>query len=475
MMPRHCRHYGRFVPVFEGAILSAPNGLEALSEASEMQHCDTLILAGWCIPVEPHGLVLADHAIVIVDGRIVELLPASEARRKYTAGALIERPGHLVIPGLVNAHTHAAMTLFRGLADDLPLERWLREVIWPVEQRWAGAEMVRDGTRLAIAEMLLGGCTTFSDQYFFPEIAAETAVDMHMRAMIGTPVIEVATQWAGSASECINKGAELVHDPYAEHPLVTSCFVPHSTSVVTDQSFSELRVVADQLDKRIQIHLHESAAEIEMAVAGTGKRPVERLTNLGLLNSSLTAVHAVHVTGDEIAAFAESGVSVAHCPRSNLKLADGIAPIQQFLDAGITVGLGTDGAASNNALDMIGEMRSAAQLAKVRAGDATALPAAAALRMATLEGARMLGIERVTGSIEAGKWADLSCIDLNRANSQPVYDPLSQLVYAVHAGQVSDVWVAGRHLVEDCRLTQVDADQIIARSGEWRERIAARR
>ena len=455
--------------------MAPPMPTDRPTKASDMQQCDTLILAGWCIPVEPAGLVLANHAVAVTDGRIVDLLPADEARRKFAAGALLERPDHVLIPGLVNAHTHAAMTLFRGLADDLPLERWLKQAIWPTEKRWAGPEMVRDGTRLAIAEMLLGGCTCFSDQYYFPEIVAETAVDMHMRAMIGTPVIEAPTQWAESATECLNKGADLVHDPYADHPLVSSCFAPHSTASVSDKSFSELRVLADQLDKPVQIHLHESAAEIRASLAETGMRPIERLARLGLLNSSLVAVHAVHVNADEIQHFADSGVSVAHCPRSNLKLADGVAPVHELLDAGITVGLGTDGAASNNLLDMLGEMRTAAQLAKVRAEDASALPAAIALRMATLEGARALGLEKVTGSMESGKWADLACIDLRHLNSQPVYDPLSQVVYAVHTSQVSDVWVAGRHQVEGGRLVQIDSEQILERTTEWRERIADRR
>jgi len=224
-----------------------------------MQPCDTLISAGWCIPVEPHELVLTDHAVAITDGRIVDLLPAGEARQAYEPGVHLERPDHVLIPGLVNAHTHAAMTLLRGLADDLPLERWLKEAVWPVEARWAGPEMVRDGTRLAVAEMLLSGCTCFSDQYFFPEIVAETAVNMNMRAMVGTPVIEFETAWAEDAAQCLSKATDLVHDPYADHPLVSTCFVPHSMSTVSDETFADLRVLADQLDKRVQIHLHESA------------------------------------------------------------------------------------------------------------------------------------------------------------------------------------------------------------------------
>jgi 5-methylthioadenosine/S-adenosylhomocysteine deaminase len=437
-----------------------------------MQHCDTIIQADWCIPVEPHELVLTDHAVVIDDGRIVKVLPAAEVSQRYEAGVLVQRPGHVLIPGLVNAHTHAAMSLLRGFADDMPLERWLVEAIWPIENRFVSAEMVRDGTRLAIAEMLQSGCTCFSDQYFFPEIVAETAVDLQMRAMVGTPVIEFPTAWAGGAAECLSKAADLVHDPYADHPLISTCFVPHSTAAVTDESFTALRVLADQLDRRIQIHLHESAQEIENELKTHGKRPVERLQELGLVNASLMAVHAVHVTDQEIELFADAGVVVAHCPRSNLKLADGIAPIAAYLDAGVTVALGSDSAASNNVLEMLGEMRTAALLAKVRAADASALPAARALRMATLDGAAALGLADSIGSIEAGKWADLACIDLRRINSQPVYDPISQLVYTVQPEQVTDVWVAGKHQVENGALVNIDVDDLLQRTSEWQAKIS---
>ena len=440
-----------------------------------MQPCDTLIVAGWCVPVAPDNLVLANHAVAVNDGKIIELLPATDARQRYRPGVLVERPDHVLLPGFVNAHTHAAMSLLRGIADDMPLERWLSEAIWPIENRWVSAEMVRDGTRLAIAEMLLSGCTCFSDQYFFPEIVAETAVDLHMRAMVGTPVIEFPTAWANGAAECLSKGADLVHDPFADHALISSCFVPHSTATVSDESFTALRVLADQLDRRIQIHLHESALEIENELNSSGKRPIERLKDLGLVNASLMAVHAVHVTDDEIARFADANVVVAHCPRSNLKLADGIAPIAAFREAGVTVALGSDSAASNNAMDVLGEMRTAALLAKARADDATAIPAAQALRMATLDGAESLGLADSIGSIEAGKWADLACIDLRHINSQPVYDPISQLVYTVQPQQVSDVWVAGKHQVDNGTLTRIDVDELLQRTTEWQHRIAGER
>lgn len=437
-----------------------------------MQHCDILIEAGWCIPVEPHGTVLNEHSVAIADGRIVDILPSSDARKKYHGGALINRPGHVLLPGLVNAHTHAAMTLFRGIADDLPLERWLSERIWPIENRWADAEMVRDGTKLAVAEMLLSGCTCFSDQYFFPEIIAETAIELQMRTMVGTPVIEFATAWAENAAECLSKGAELVHDRYADHPLVSACFAPHSTATVSDESFIALRVLADQLDSRVQIHLHESDQEIANELKTHGVRPIERLDRLGLLNASLMAVHAVHLDDNEIAQFADSGIAVAHCPRSNLKLADGIAPITALQNAGATVALGTDGAASNNVLDMFGEMRTASLLAKVQSNNATTLPAARALRMATLDGAESLGLADSIGSIENGKWADLICVDLQHINSQPVYDPLSQIVYAAQSNQVSDVWVAGRHQVENSKLMHIDVNELLRRTTEWQQRIS---
>ena len=311
-----------------------------------MQHCDTLIAPRWCIPVEPAGVVLTGHAVIVMDGRITDLLPLEKALEKYQPSVLVERPDHVLIPGFVNTHTHAAMTLLRGLADDLPLEAWLRDGVWPAEKRWVSAEMVRDGTALAIAEMLSAGITCFSDQYFFPEIVAETAVDLNMRAMVGTPVVEFPTSWARSAEEYLRKGSDLVHDPYVEHPLISSCYAPHSMSALSDESFTELRVLADQLDVPVQIHLHETGAEIAASLRQTGKRPLERLDELGLVNASLLAVHAVHMTDTEVARIAESGVNIAHCPRSNLKLASGIAPIARYRSAGINVAIGTDGAAS---------------------------------------------------------------------------------------------------------------------------------
>ncbi len=440
-----------------------------------MQQCDTLIVAGWVLPVDASDQVLHDHAVAIHEGRIIDILPADEARAAFAPGALVERPTHALLPGLINTHTHAAMTLFRGFGDDLPLERWLRERIWPAERHAVSAEMVRDGTRHAIAEMLMSGTTCFSDQYFFPEVVAETAESLHMRAVVATPVIDFPTAWASGAAECLSKSAELVHDRYADSPLITAAFAPHSTGVVSDESFARLRVMCDQLDSRIQIHLHESAQEVADELRSSGKRPFERLLHLDMVNATLMLVHAVHLNDDEIALCAERGVGIAHCPRSNLKLASGMARIHAMQQAGVVVGIGTDSAASNNELDMLGELRTAALLAKAVAEDATAISAPVALRMATIDGARVLGLDDSIGSLEHGKWADIACVDLQTLNSQPLYDPVSQLVYTTHPDQVTDVWVAGRHLLDGGHLQHVDIDDVFNRSAEWRQRISANR
>lgn len=437
-----------------------------------MQQCDTLIEARWCLPVDARNSMLEHHAVAIQDGRILDILPIADAHRRYDAGATVRRDCHVLMPGLINAHTHAAMTLFRGYADDMPLEAWLREGVWPAERRWVDAEMVRDGTRHAIVEMLKSGVTCFSDQYFFPEVVAEVAVDMHVRAVIATPVIDFETAWARTGADCLQKAADLVHDAYADHALVTTAFAPHSTEVVSDATFQALRVMADQLDRKVQIHLHETSAEIETAVSQTGERPFERLERLGLVNSSMLAVHGVHLSASEIDRMVAKNVSLVHCPRSNLKLASGIARVKSMHDAGLNVALGTDGAASNNVLDMLGELRTAALLAKAIAGDASAVNANRALRMATIDGAKALGLDHETGSLEPRKWADLICLDLARLHSQPVYDPASQVVYTCSAEQVSDVWVGGRHLLDRGHLTASDEREVIERSGEWQARIA---
>ncbi len=436
-----------------------------------MKHCDLLINAEWVIPLDGGERVLEDASVVVTDGRISAIESREKAQSEYQPSATIDRPGHALLPGLVNAHTHAAMTLFRGMADDLPLEDWLKQAIWPAERRWVSAEMVRDGTRLAIAEQLKGGVTCFADHYAYPEIVAETLASQHMRGVVGTPVIDGDSGWAKGASEHLQKASDLLHDPYADHPLVTTAFAPHSCYTLSDASLQETRMLADQLDRKMHIHLHETAQEIEQSIKEHGCRPAERLKRLGLLNSSLIAVHAVHVNDDELRAFKEVEVRVVHCPRSNLKLGSGIAPVAEMLDVGLTVAVGTDGAASNNALDVLSELRFAALLAKGATQKADSVPAETALRMATIDAARVLGLDDRIGSIEAGKWADLTCIDLTQLNTQPIDDPISQIVYSARANQVSDVWVAGRHQLESGELVGIDEAELLSRCQDWRRRM----
>lgn len=437
------------------------------------QRIDALIRPRWLVRVEPSVVVEEGLAVAVDDGRIAAVLPAETALDRYDPDALHERPGHVLLPGLVNAHCHAGMTLFRGLADDLPLERWLEERIWPVESKWAGPELVADGTRLAIAEMLLGGVTCFADMYYFPDIVAEVSIEAGMRVAVGMIALDFPTAWAADADEYVAKGLE-VHDRHKHDPLVTTTFAPHAPYSVGDELLMRVRRLADELDVPVHTHIHETANEVETAVSATGRRPLERFAALGLVTPAFMGVHATQLIPGEIEQLALAQASVVHCPRSNLKLASGACPVQALLDAGVNVALGTDGAASNNRLDLFSELELAALLGKLVAGDATALPAATVIRMATLNGARALGLGDETGSICVGKAADLVCVDITGVAQQPVLDPLSQLVYSVGRDQVSDVWAAGEHLVAGGTLQRMDAAAISDTSAVWAARLAER-
>ncbi len=436
-----------------------------------MTHIDSLIHARWIIPVQPNGAVLEHHSLALQDGRILDILPQREARTRYQADKIIECGEHALIPGLINAHTHAAMSLLRGLADDLPLMDWLNHHIWPAETRWVSEEFVRDGSQLAMAEMLRGGTTCFNDMYFFPEVTARAATEIGMRACIGLIVIDFPSAWAGSADEYLDKGLAL-HDELRNHPLLRTAFAPHAPYTVSDAPLEPIRVLADELDLPVHMHVHETIAEVEQSQAQFGMRPLERLARLGLVSPSLLAVHMTQLLDAELAHLAATGAHVLHCPESNLKLASGFCPVQKLLSAGVNVALGTDGAASNNDLDMFGEMRTAALLAKAVANDASALPAAQALRMATLNGARALGLGDETGSLEKGKAADIVAVRLDDIECQPFYNVISQLVYATGRDKVSDVWVAGRQLLKERVLLTLDVPAVLARAQIWRERIA---
>jgi 5-methylthioadenosine/S-adenosylhomocysteine deaminase len=436
------------------------------------QPIDLLIEARWVVPVEPHAVVLDEHAVAIHGGVIQAILPIAEARLAYAPRERVELREHALIPGLVNAHTHNPMTLMRGLADDMPLMTWLHEHIWPVEAKVMGPEFIRDGVELAVAEMLRGGTTCANENYFFPDVIGATYRQLGFRAVLGLPVIEFPSPWAKTRDEYFERAVE-VHDDFRGEALLTTAFAPHAPYTVSDESFERIRVLADQLDIPVHLHTHETAQEIEDSKRDHGLRPFQRLQKLGIVNDRLIAVHMTQLTDAEIAACAEAGVSVVHCPESNLKLASGFCPAEKLRRAGVNVAIGTDGCASNNDLDMFGEMRTAALLAKGVAGDASAFDATYALRAATLNGAKAIGLGERIGSIEAGKYADLTAVRLDALETQPLFHVLSQLVYATGRHQVSDVWIGGQRKLADGQLTGMDVDAVRAKARSWRERIAA--
>ena len=432
---------------------------------------DLLLLPTWLVPVEPAGVVLKDHGVGIRDGRIVFIGPRAQAL-KLVATQTRELPDMLLSPGLINAHGHAAMTLFRGMADDLPLMTWLEQHIWPAEAKWVDEDFVRDGTNLAIAEQIKGGITCFSDMYFYPKVASECVHNSGIRAQIAIPILDFPIPGASNADESLRQAVEMFAD-LKFHPRIKIAFGPHAPYTVGDENLEKIRVIADELDAAIHMHVHETAFEVHQAVEQNAERPVARLARLGLLGPRFQAVHMTQISDDDLAMLVESNSSVIHCPESNLNLASGFCPVERLWQAGVNVAVGTDGAASNNDLDLLGETRTAALLAKAVAGSATALDAHRALRMATLNGARALGIESDTGSIEIGKAADLVAFDLSGLAQQPVYDPVSQLIYATGRDCVKHLWVGGKQLLDDRRLTRLDEQQLCATARAWGERISS--
>ncbi|NGY06180.1 TRZ/ATZ family hydrolase [Solimonas terrae] len=435
-----------------------------------MQTVDLLLAPRWLVPIEPEGVVLEDHALLADGGRIVAVLPLGEARARYAPRQTIELPQHALLPGFVNLHTHAAMSLLRGIADDLPLMDWLQNHIWPAEGAHVSSGFCEDGLRLAFAEMIRGGTTCVNDMYFFPDATARVAREAGLRASVGLIVFDFPTAWGSGADDYIHKGLAL-HDQLRSEPLIRTVFAPHAPYTVSDAPLLKVRQYANELGIGIHMHVHETAHEIETAIASTGKRPWARLRDLELLGPDFIAVHMTQLTDEEIDDAARHGVHIAHCPESNLKLASGFCPVDKLLRAGVNVGIGSDGAASNNDLDLLGEMRSAALLAKAVGGNPAALAAPAALKMATLAGARALGLDSEIGSLLAGKSADCIAIDLSASATQPVYNVLSQIVYAAGRDQVSDVFVAGRALLRNRQLTTIDEAAAIARAAEWQRKI----
>jgi len=433
---------------------------------------DLILLPQWIVPVESEG-ALTDHAVVVLDGLILDVLPAGTAQTRYDAAQTVCLPGCALIPGLVNLHGHAAMSLFRGFADDVPLMAWLNTHIWPAEKKHVSDAFVRDGTLLAAAEMLAGGITCCNDMYFFPQAAGEAFLQAGMRATLGMIVLEFPSAYAVDADDYLAKGLAM-RDELKEEPLLSFAFAPHAPYTISDATFGRINTLAEQLGLPIHTHIHETHDETRDSLKQYGVRPLERLARLGLLGPNFIGVHAVHVNEAEIESLAAHGCHVAHCPSSNLKLASGIAPVHRLIKAGVNIGFGTDGAASNNRLDLFAEMRLAALLAKGASGDAAVLPAAAALRAATLDAACALNLDSQIGSIVPGKRADLVAVDLRALSSQPVFDPVSHLVYVAGREDVTHVWVDGRLKLNERRLVDLEPDDLTTRAAYWRGRLTAK-
>jgi len=432
-----------------------------------MNACDLMVSAGSVVTVNSDNDVVENASVVVDKGRIVDILPTPQGLQEYRPARHLQRPGHILMPGLVNAHTHLAMNLFRGLADDLPLQPWLTEHIWPAEQRELSTDFVRTGTRLALVECVRAGVTCVNDMYFFPETTAEALIESGMRGSVGMLVIDFPSAWAKDAAMYFQKGLAL-HDNLRGNPLIGTCFAPHAPYSVQREHLEKIAIHSTELDVPVHIHVHETAKEVSDFVSSHGIRPLAMLADLGLLSPSLIAVHMTQLNMDEIETLAAHGVNIVHCPESNMKLASGAAPVGKLLVAGCNVAIGTDGAASNNDIDLLGELRTAGFLAKLIAEDATVCPAPELLRMATIDGAKALGIDDVTGSLETGKSADFIALDTAAPEMQPIHSVASQLVYATASRQVTDVWVAGKCLMDSGTLTQVDKDEIIADAVAWK-------
>jgi len=430
---------------------------------------DLCVDARWIVPIEPAG-ALAQHSLIVDRGRIVAIVPTASVERAYIAREHVALPTHVLLPGLVNAHTHAAMTLLRGIADDVALKPWLEQHIWPRESRFVSPEFVHDGTLIAAGEMLLSGITCCADQYFFPDAAARAYQHSGIRALIGLPVLDFPTPYAADADGYLQAGLA-ARDAWKHEPKFTFALAPHAPYTVSDSSWEKIVVYARQLDLPIQTHLQETREELEQSVAAHMMSPLARLHRLGVTGPNFIAVHAVHLQDSDIDLLALQSCQVVHCPASNLKLASGIAPVMRLEARGVNVALGTDGAASNNRLDILAEARLAALLAKVASGDAAALPAERALTMGTLDGATALGLASEIGSLVPGKHADAIAVDFGAFQHAPCYDPVSHLVHVAGRDQVTDVWIGGRRMVRNGTLTELDALELAARARVWHDRM----
>ncbi len=431
---------------------------------------DLRIDAGWVITVDEHNSVLEKHSIVSSNGEIIDCLPTTEADQRYKGLQTIDRRSGIAMPGLINAHTHLGMHYLKGLADDKPLMEWLEHHIWPAEGRLLSKDFVADGSRHALAESIAGGVTCVNDMYFYPDTVAQTCIECGVRGVVGSPIMQIPTPWASSLDEYFDRALQ-VHDHYRDHPTVHTAFAPHAPYTVPVATLEKIATLSAELESLVHMHVHETETEVLDYIKAEGKRPIARLNEIGLLNPYMIAVHLTQLTDDEISLFAQNGVSAIHCPESNLKLASGFCPTANLVSAGVNTAIGTDGAASNNDLDMFGEMRTAALLAKAVARDASALPAAQVIRMVTMNAARALGLDAQIGSIEKGKQLDVICLEPD-LSLQPMYDAASHVVYCATRDHVSDVWVAGETLLKARQFTKLDVSAISHKASEWQGKVA---
>ena len=431
---------------------------------------DLLINSRWIIPVVPENRVFENCALAIDQQKIVGIYPQAEAKSKFDPASVVDLADHILMPGLVNAHGHAAMSLLRGYADDLPLQPWLEEHIWPVEARVLSAEFVADGTNLAMAEMIKTGTTCFADMYFFADTVAEQVQRSGMRSQIGFTVFDFPTAGGKDPDDYIHKGLQL-RDSYKGDGLIKIACAPHAPYTVGNETLRRIATYANELDMAVHIHCHETAQEVADSLKLYGNRPLQRLDDLGVLLPQTQLVHMTQIDDNDIRLIQDNNCHVVHCPESNLKLASGFCPVGKLIDAGINVAIGTDGAASNNDLDLFGELKTAGLLAKAVANDASVLDAHAALRMATINGAKALGWDDQIGSLEAGKSADMIAVEISSLSQKPLYNPASQLVYSNAGSQVTHSWVAGKALLRERSLVTLDEENLIRRADAWRNQI----
>lgn len=435
-----------------------------------MQFVDTIIHAKWIYTGEIHSPILENHAVIIHEGKILDIVHTNNLKNTYASSKIQHFPKHIITPGLINAHTHIGMNYFRGLSDDRALMEWLTQYIFPAEKKWLSHDLVYDASLFAIAEMIRSGTTCFNDMFYFPLATAQAVEQSGIRAFMGMHFIDFPTNWTATLDETIDRCLEF-YQQYKHHPHITPTLAPHAPYTISDETFLRVKDLSEKYHLKINLHLHETQDEIKQSLETYHCRPTQRLEKLGLLSPQLMAIHSVHLNHEDLELYQKYGVQMIHCPESNMKLASGIAPIIPCKQLGINVALGTDSVASNNDLDMFGEMRSAALLAKVSTLDPTSLNAAEAFEMATLNGAKVLGAEQKIGTLTQGKAADFIAIQLDNLETLPVYHPIAQIIYAASRHQVTDLWVSGNQLMKNRSLITLDEESIAEKARYWGNKI----